>query len=333
MKCDSFIQALATACAFALFLFPATARSAITEPGLVFIGMGKPDVQFDRPTSGRGAEDLVTRTVVELLPDYVVRGLERGLERRIVVVPSFDTATFLGRERQSLGAIVENQILSAPGLGVRVSTKISTRVRKEPDRSQWVVLEASENFLLSPTTSFGELESRMTEHGDRVAKRLIWLLASSASAKTQAPRGIVQFLCVQTSNPDDRRLASLSRRLTVELPFVLTEVSRRRGLELFVRGLEYREAFTLCENPSRGWSNASDAKSEPRGVESQVWDGAIIFDRNRPTSAQLSIRVADRFAGSYRRLAQVPIDNLENPRLPEIAERIVDAILAEYRTR
>ena len=97
MKCDSFVQALATTCAFGFLLFPAAARSAITEPGLVFIGMARPDVQFDRPTTGRGQEDLVTRTVVELLPDYVVRGLERGLERRIVVVPGFDSATFLGR--------------------------------------------------------------------------------------------------------------------------------------------------------------------------------------------------------------------------------------------
>jgi len=286
-------------------------QSVITASGPLAVGMRAPDVRTEPspntsspPRPDRPSSDLIARTVSELLPNYIVRGLERGLERRVIVVERFDSQTFKGSEGQDLAAIITPRVINAGSFGVRVSTSVATRGRAS-------VLESEEVLLISPTTNFGELEFKLTEHGIGTAKRLVRLSVSEPSARDQQlPRGIVQFFCVQSDNPDDRHIQLLARRLTVELPYHLTEASKKRRLEIFVRGLEYSEVLASCE--SKSYKSMRQLPSQR--IEYQGWDGVLESDPKNPRKANLFIRASDQFSGTnYRRLAQVRIEDVTKP--------------------
>jgi hypothetical protein len=292
--------------------------------------MKKPELRNEltsSPSQARQADgsqsDIVARTVLDLLPNYIVRGLERALQRRVVVVEQFDPQTFTGLNGQKLDAIITPRVINAGSYGVRVSTNVAVRGRPS-------IVEAEEVLLISPTTNFGELEFKLTEHGMGTADRLVRLVVDSSAVDRRLPHGIVRFFCVQSDNADNRHIQLLARRLTVELPYHLNEASKKRQLEILVRGLEYSEALATCESriyrPTRELPN--------QRVEYQAWDGVLETDPKNPRKANLFIRASEQYSGTnYRRLAQVRIEDVTKPVPQEIADQLVDSMIKQFGAR
>ena len=144
------------------------------------------------------------------------------------------------------------------------------------------------------------------------------------------PRGIVRLYCIQASDPEDRKLVNLSRRLTLELPMYLNEASKKRGLDLVVRGLDIKEAFYTCDAIRLGGAvkDVSDGK-----LENFSWDGIVSSERFG-RGAQFSVRASDpTLTGNYRRVGQIGITELDAPPLAEIADQVLDLFVQQYRTK
>jgi len=311
-------------------------HAMVFTPGPLIVGMKPTELQTERVTtsSSRPNEaalsDVLARTVQDLLPGYIVRSLERGLDRRVVVLQKFNADSFTGPNGEPLGAIIEPRVVSISGLGVKMSAKITTRVGKS-------VLEGDEVLLLSPTTNYGELEEKMTDFGLRTAKRLAAMNTPDVSSANPAlPRGVVRFYCVQPIDSANRTLQQLGRRLTLELPYFLTEASQKKGLDVAVRGLEFKEMLAVCQQqraPEKPIEQKVEQKVDEK-VETYSWDATIAADAANPKVAQLSVRASDPFSrGNYRRIARIAIVDVANPDLPDIANRVVEGFLKQTTSR
>jgi hypothetical protein len=310
-------------------------QSIYIGPGPLIVGMKKTDLILHQSSgkfsTERQFDEVIARTIWELLPSYIARSLERSLDRPVIVVSEFDELQFMARDGKPLAAIIQSEVVSTAGFGVRVATKVSVRPKS-------TVIEGEENLLVSPSTNFGELERKLLDHGVRTSKKFAMLSSGESQAFAQVgPRGIVQFFCITPDNLEDRKLAQLSQRLTLELPFHLTEASKKRGVEVFVRGLGIRESFA-CVNPS-GLSGIQPTGGTQGTVENYTWDGSLAMERRNsatkdPTKALLSIRVSDAVAGgNFRRIAPVPIDDPSSPQLADIADKILDGIVKAYASK
>jgi hypothetical protein len=279
-----------------------------------------PEFRFDR------GDDLISRTVVEVLPNYILRGLEQGLNRRVTVVPNFNPDSFTTQDGQSVDAVVSPTVTVVPGLGVRILTRVAVRGSSSGR-------EIEESLLIPRKADFGELDSKMMEHGLATARRLAILNSESASRKGGVISGLAQFFCVIPDNPDDRRLVLLARRLTLELPFYLTQASRKRKLDVLVRGLEFRESLATCDPGFVGGKPSPFQSTRQAGVEDYAWDGTLAMDKADVRKAQLTIRASDRLSlGNFRRVTQLTIDDLSEVRVPELADRIIGELVKMYQS-
>jgi hypothetical protein len=198
-------------------------------------------------------------------------------------------------------------------LGVRISAKLSSR----PDASNSSAAEVSteEVLLLSPNANFGDLDERLDEFGLRIAKRLTELSAASPeSTKRRLPRGIVGFYCVSPSEFDDPQLIRLARTLTIELPYYFSQVSRKQGLELTVRGLDLKEVISTCDLSSRiagsVGNQAITASPNDTRIENFSWTGTIGRESRYKSKFKLFIRVRDNSGGgNFRSLPPFTIED------------------------
>jgi len=320
------LRAIAFAIAASFICGAAAQQGAVFGSGSLVVGMTSPAILPDRLGADASGPDgsssaVVAQTVQELLPDYLRRTLERGLDRQVVVTGSYNSEQFTSTDGRPLGAIIESTIANDGVRGIRVTTKISARVGTS-------TVEGSEVLLLSPRTDYGQLDEKMTDLGMRTARRLAQMSSNDAQAVTKLPRGVVRFYCVRPTDTGDRNLAMLARRLTIELPAALTEASNKQGLDMVVRGLEIREVITLCD-PSMTLQGAGDM-TQGR-IESFSWDGTV--SSQRPSGSQLSVRISDPNlpGGNYRRITQILIKDTASPAMSEIAEKIVAEFIKQYQ--
>jgi hypothetical protein len=300
----------------------------IIGTGMLSIGM-KP-VELNSVSSlargGDAATDLIAQNVQELLPSYIQRGFEKGLDRRVSITQISQSSDGLPSAYQ---AIVSPTVTNLGKLGVRVSVKLDARAATADQ------VTSEQNLLISPDANFGDIDDKLSEFGLRLSKALTELSTTSIPPqKAGLPRGIVGFYCVQSADPVDLRLQELARMLTLELPYQLSKASQKAGLDLVVRGLEIKEVLYNCD-PYRNLASNRPTQTGPSGdrYENFVWFGTLVAGK-LPGTSQLTIRASDRLDDpNFRPVSQVTINNLESPEVSTIAEGIVSNFVACYRTR
>jgi hypothetical protein len=86
----------------------------------------KKDPSAERDKAGRlpvgdDPSTVIARTISELLPNYIQRGLEKGLDRRIIIVQSADR-----NAGNPVSAAIDSKVISMGALGVRVAASVVT---------------------------------------------------------------------------------------------------------------------------------------------------------------------------------------------------------------
>jgi hypothetical protein len=262
---------------------------------------------------------VIARTTGELMFNYIQRGLERGLARRVIGIQLSSKDEMSGPQAERLSATVALKVIG-DGLGVKVSARVTTL----PTRA-----EGEETLLLSPTIDYGELDQKLSEFALRIAKKIAELNVNNPlPAKHDLPRGIVRFYCVIPADANNSRMQALARRLTLELPFYLTEAGRKQNLDLAVLGLDFKEALSTCETVSVGPATSTETR-----FEGFSWYGILAEAKSgRTQSAQLAVRTRNALAeGNARPLAEVTITDASAPDLLRIAGQVMQAFVTEYR--
>ena len=112
--------------------------------------------------------------------------------------------------------VVADLSIEEDGYLVRV---ISVDLRLGPGEIDWRGTPSL--AVLQPKPNFVDIEKEMEAIGRRIARRFTGLdTLPTAQERVVTP---VLFWCIQSSNPEDRELSHISRRLTLELPFFLRE--------------------------------------------------------------------------------------------------------------
>ena len=268
----------------------------------------------------------------EVLPNYIQRGLERALQRKVVVKVirnrGYDYAD------PQLSGIISPSIANNGALGVKLTAKIATKY--ETPKSAPESRNGEESLLLSPYANFGEIDQKLTEFSLRIATTFTELssggpsdlsLGPLKSADLRVPRGIIGLHCITSQDPVDLTLQRLARSLAIALPFHLTEVGRRRNLDVVFRGPDLKDLTVNCEvNSAAVWRQSSESR-----IENFSWVGNLTKAPEAENSARLIIRTMDRTGEAYfRPLPGINISDIVSPSLPEIAEQLIQNFVQQY---
>jgi hypothetical protein len=299
---------------------PADAFSAPTGP--IIIGIPDIAVQNSKPTGDdpilTKRSDFLATNLKELLPEYIRKDLQLGYGRPVIVVPqSNDT------EKDKLDGVVALRIENGGAIGIRVSAVLKVRSGPKSDLlpAPPVVL------LLSPTIDFGELDNRLQDYGQRIARALISPpnFGSDVSVK---PSGIVGLYCISSDSRDEftQRLAA---NLTIELPFYLNRASIEVGFDLTFRGIDITETWPTCTSlvpnvrgvlPSR--STGVEQSDIVHRVENFSWVGGL---KREQSGFYLTFQVRDNDNGTnFRPLPAVLITNGGSSDLMAIAREVIE---------
>ncbi len=207
-------------------VLPTSGRAGLIDAGSgsgpLTIGLAPTDLRLTiGPTTflqaGKQQTDMIARTVSELFGNYIRRGFEKGLDRPVLVVPANSLTS-----GQGPSIIIRPVIESTGDLGVRISAQI-----RGVDFKTGITYGFEEFLLLSPTSNFGEVDTKLSELSALIAKRIVATEAgASYREKVGLPRGIARFYCIIPSEPENKTLQQLGTRLSLELPFHLTEAAR-----------------------------------------------------------------------------------------------------------
>src|SRR5205085_10912577 len=109
--------------------------------------------EVELPSALSGFSPVIARTVGDLMFNYVQRGLERGIDRRVVGVQVANKDATSGPEGQRLSANVALKVLGDVR-GVIVSARVVTLA---------IRAEGEETLLLSPTVDYGDLDRKLSD--------------------------------------------------------------------------------------------------------------------------------------------------------------------------
>ncbi|MCK1626565.1 hypothetical protein IVA98_26080 [Bradyrhizobium sp. 160] len=314
------------------------ARSGIDwVSGPLTIGLAPVDLRSDDPNAAQGEpsgklSNLIARTVGELLPNYIQRVFERGFDRPVSIVRTGPINLAQGTlPSDTPPVVIIPSIVSTGSLGVRVSARIVGFDR----RTSRVSYDFEEVLLLAGTSNYGEIDTKLSDFSAAIARRIATTEAGASSQEgARLPRGAAQFYCITATQPENMTLQQLSRTLTLEMPFHLSRAASKRGLDLSIQGLGFKEALGFCAAP--GNVNYDALQSLGARVATFHWDGLLNPDPQDSKAAWLSIRVRDSLAAygdSSGRLKPVKIrEGLPNE-LDEIAPKIIEDFIQTYRPR
>src|SRR5262249_41525535 len=129
--------------------------SQFNTSGPLYVGIVPIEIQNASPITGDRLQndknnvlsDVIVRTVVDLFPNYLQRGLEKGLQRRVSVsiLKSAQPDAFLN-------AVVTPTITNNGALGVRVTADLMAR--NQTSTGAVSSRTGQEFLLLSPTENF-----------------------------------------------------------------------------------------------------------------------------------------------------------------------------------
>jgi hypothetical protein len=327
---------LAIAAAIFAFFSDAPGFGQVIGSGTVIVGLAPVDLRTEKAnTSSRpepDSSDLLAKTASELLPNYIQRGLERGLDRRVSTIPLPPTSGTVASTPAANFQLYPT-VVNMGFLGTRITVRASSKSDSPTAASEQPLGE--EVLLLSPSANFGDLDDRLSDFGLRLAKRLTEPSATNvASPDSRLPRGIVGFYCVSPSDPEDSQLGRLARSLTIELPYQLSQAARKRSLEFTVRGLDIKEAITTCDSstsvgtitPRNTYSLPNDSR-----IENFSWTGTVSRDPKNKGKFALVLRTRDTSGGgNFRPLPAVTIEQSSEPNLPTIADKLIASFVQIY---
>ena len=314
MKSKAFFNAMIVVTS----LWASSGQSQVTSSGSPTVAIapvaGQPD---QSQAASRQDTALLARTAAELIPDYIQKSLEKGLDRRVYFVP-FSSAT-----KEQEAAAVPNVVLyptvaAIGSLGVRIGVGVSLRTTASAP-----LQKVGEEFvILAPDADFGALDTKLSEFGLKLAKRIADPnISTQGDTGSRMPRGIVRFNCVLSPEADSQ-LNSSARALTIGLPYRLDQAAQAKGLDLTVRGLE----LNACDQSVA--QNSNDAR-----IENFIWTAGLSRDPSMDNRITLTLRSRDtNIGGNYRPLPPVTIDNVEDPAaLGETAEKLIDSFVQFYQ--
>lgn len=283
---------------------------------------GKPDPNSSDQFAK--ASEYLAKAAAELVSNYIQRGFEKGLDRKVTIVNLPLTSSPDGSIAQPT-AEVYSTVQSMGNLGIRISARLRSRADLKATQTQDL---GEEVLVLSPTANFGDLDDRLTEFGIRLAKRLTEQ-PSTTSINSRLPRGIVGFYCVTPADAGDSKLARLARALTIELPYQISQAARKSNLEFAVRGLDLKEAVVACDPSASGIRTFATGSLDTR-IENFAWTGTIARDKDKKRLT-LSFRWKDmNGGGNFRPLPPLLIDESTEPSMPSIAEKLVATFAQSY---
>jgi hypothetical protein len=313
---------------FVAFARPALSGFAPTAGYVVYVALSPVELRTEKASSDRKDDfsDLIAKTLVELLPNYLQKGIERALDRRVVLVNDQ-----LGTGLVEIPNIELNPtVVNMGAIGIRVSVRVMRRSDSSSDRSAQD--SGEEILLLAPNTNFGELDDKLNDLGVRVAKRVSDPATPQVapSILTRLPQGILALNCLSPSDPGDAQMARLARTLTIELSYYLTQAARKRNLDLSVRGLDLKDSLASCDPQ---WVNGAPrvTASNDARIENFSWTGSISRDPKNKDRLMLMVRTRDIAAGgNYRPLPAVQVVDSTESALAALAGKLIDNFTDQY---
>src|SRR5450759_4697924 len=113
--------------AVATFLFSSTAFSQVIGSGTILVGLAPVEVRVEKDQrQDSGPSDYLAKTTVELLPNYIQRGLERGLDRRVVIA-NLPTPDPVDGSSAIPSAELYPTVQSMGTLGIRITVRLLKR--------------------------------------------------------------------------------------------------------------------------------------------------------------------------------------------------------------
>jgi len=316
-----------------LFLGVSNGNAYFLVPGPLHIGITGVTIREEAtksvPWQTVNHSEAMVNVLPKLLPDYLLRGFEKGLDRRVIFMVVQDLAFPSDPVKQPLAAILSPSVVVIGPLGITINVDVLWR-----REAGGVSFRFSEFVLISPTADYGDLDVKLSELGLRLAKRFTQHNAENVPPeKRNLPSGIVGLGCIFSLDTTDTRLRQLGRLLTIELPFFLTQASKSRNLDLVIRGLDLKESVTTCEaNFSGSYGEASPAAPDDRIVNFS-WGGTVSSVPFDPSAARLIMRASERTAWqNYRPLKTVRIEDSTSPDLRKIADDILTNFVTEWPT-
>jgi hypothetical protein len=281
----------------------------------------------------------LSKTVAELIPNYIQRSFERGLDRRVTVIPILSaTPSILVELLKKYGddlrvIIVPNLAQSSSGIRV-TAAYIVPQQDMSPDK--WAVA-GEENLLLSPDTDYGALDGQLLSFGTRIAERVVGIFLNTPSLNatnaSDKPRGLIRLWCVAPLESSDPKLSQVSRILTLELPFYLTEASRERGLELVVQGPDVRDAITNCD-PNAGAKQNLRLPEPTSSIETFSWDATLTASKSPQQGFTLVVRSSERDRKfGYQRLPSVDFKEVSQESFKKVADELLQRFLTSQEQR
>lgn len=268
---------------------------ARTEPIADFVVA----VEMLRPVPGELADRellVLVELLNDLLPQHLERALsgERGLYAKVkrikpVLEDTFQSAESVESLHKENVRFVIQPTLEVTSKGLILRTRTS-RVPSLEDL-EWDPAAPVDTSVIGPETGFDSIDGKVATLAEQIANRL-----------TSGPRQRVLVWCVSPMS-DGAFLASLSRQITLEIPFFLDSVERERDQEFEFVGMSPWDFNSECR-----WQAAQSYRRSPFDFDQYDW--VLSGDVDAREEGLLILRLRARARGAR---GTVPLETLEVP--------------------
>jgi hypothetical protein len=220
--------------------------------------VGEPEIRIwvltIEPRADWEEQQLVVAEIAnDLLPPIIEKVLSGRFERyvwaerleaRLPEQPD-ERAKFLSELKDyGIALLLEPEIaFGERGLVVR-TTVYDFRLVSRIDPNMRGVAAAA---FMSPGADFGEIEQKLFGLAEDLAELIVTGRTAPPSVEKRVLLSAEVLVgCVQPANREDPELVTMSRRLTLELPYFLSQTSSPEGVQYSYAGLGARDFFAQC---------------------------------------------------------------------------------------